>query len=175
MGRYDFTLKFEFSDHDTDPEQYVEKLLAGGCDDALIGLGQQGRIALDFSREARSADEAVISALSDIQRIIPGVKLIEAMPDLVGLTDIANLLGFSRQNMRKLVVKKGSGFPPPIHDGKPAIWHLATVLSWFTERKNRQFDDAIVDISRVNMQCNILRESTKLDRSVSSRLEDLIA
>ena len=95
----------------------------------LVGLGRHGRIALDFIREASTADDAILSALADIQRAIPEAKLVAATPDLVGLTDIANLLGFSRQYMRKLAAKKGAGFPLPIHEGKPAIWHLSTVLS----------------------------------------------
>lgn len=77
--------------------------------------------------------------------------------------------------MRKLMVKRGSAFPPPMHEGKPAIWHLATVLSWFVERKNRRFDQSIIDISRINMQCNILRETACLDRDISDRLKKLIA
>ena len=175
MGQYDFTLKFALGRHIDDPESFVERLLAEGCDDALIGVGQRGRIALDFTRESPSADEAVVSALSDVRRAIPDDRLVDAAPDLVGLTDIAKVLGFSRQNMRKLVVHKGSEFPLPVHDGKSAIWHLATVLSWFIEKKNRKVDQAVMDISRISMQCNILRETTKLDRDISDRLERLIA
>ena len=148
--------------------------MAEGCDDALIGLGRHGRIALDFTREAPSADEAILSALADIQRAIPKAKLVEATPDLVGLTDIANLLGFSRQYMRKLAVKKGAGFPLPVHEGKPAIWHLSTVLSWFSDSNTREFDEALLEIARVNMQCNLVKEAAGLDRSMSNRIKTLI-
>jgi len=174
MRQYDFTLRFALGEHDTDPQLTVERLLAEGCDDALIGLGRSGRIALDFTREASSADEAILSALADVQRAIPEAKLVEATPDLVGLTDIANLLGFSRQYMRKLAVKKGVGFPPPVHDGKPAIWHLSTVLSWFSDSKTREIDEALLDISRVNMQCNLVKEAAGLDHGLSNRLKGLV-
>ena len=100
MGQFNFTLRFALGEHDADPQLFVESLLAEGCDDALIGLGRPGRIALDFTREASSADDAILSALADVQRAIPEAKLVEATPDLVGLTDIANLLGCSRQYMR---------------------------------------------------------------------------
>ncbi|MCJ7591030.1 MAG: hypothetical protein MUO51_06720 [Woeseiaceae bacterium] len=100
--------------------------------------------------------------------------MIEATPDLVGLTDIANLLGFSRQYMRKLAVKKGSGFPPPVHEGKPAIWHLSTVLSWFADSEIREFDERIFEIARVNMQCNLVKEAAGLDRRMSNRLKGLV-
>ena len=174
MGQYNFTLRFALGEHDADPNLYVDKLLAEGCDDALIGLGRHGRIALEFTREAPSADEAILSALVDIQRAIPNAKLVEATPDLVGLTDIANLLGFSRQYMRKLVVEKGAGFPLPVHEGKPAIWHLSTVLSWFADSKARKFDTALMEIARVNMQCNLIKEVAGLDRSMSDRFKALI-
>lgn len=175
MSQYDFTLKFALAQDDTDPETFVERLLAEGCDDALIGVGQCGRIALDFTREASSASKAIFTALSDVQRIIPGARLIEASPDFVGLTDIASLLGFSRQHMRKLVMKNGAGFPLPVHDGKPAIWHLATVLVWFRDEKSRKLDQSLLEVSRVAMQCNLVKESAGLDPQISDRLRQLVA
>ena len=174
MGQYEFTLRFALGLHDADPELLVDKLLAEGCSDALIGLGMPGRIALNFTREASSADKAILSALADVQRAIPDASLVEATPDLVGLTDIANLLGFSRQYMRKLAVKKGAGFPPPVHEGKPAIWHLATVLAWFAESGIRECDAALSEIARVNMHCNLVKAVAGLDRGMSSRLKGLL-
>ena len=175
MSRYDFTLKFALAREDADPEVYVEKLLAQGCNDALIGMGQCGRIALDFTREASSASEAVLTALSDVQRVIPGARLVEASPDFVGLTDIANILGFSRQHMRKLVVNNGSRFPLPVHDGKPAVWHLATVLAWFRDEKGRELDESLLEVSRIAMQCNLAKETAALDSRVSDRLRPLVS
>ena len=101
MNDYDFILKFALPNYDADPEDYVASLEAAGCDDALIGLGKKGRIALHFTRSAGSSNEAIVSALADVQKAIPGARLIEAQPDLVGLTDIAEMAGWSRQNARK--------------------------------------------------------------------------
>jgi len=47
MKEYKFTLKFSLQDN---PDAYIEKLGIEGCDDALIGIGQSGRIALNFTR-----------------------------------------------------------------------------------------------------------------------------
>jgi len=174
MGQYNFTLRFALGQHDADPNQFVDRLFEEGCDDALVGLGRRGHIALDFDREAPTADEAILSALAAVQRAIPNAKLVEATPDLVGLTDIANLMGFSRQYMRKLVVEKGADFPHPVHEGKPAIWHLSTVLSWFENNKTREFDTALAEIARVNMQCNLIKEVAGLDRGMSDRFKALI-
>lgn len=174
MEQYDFTLRFSLAQNAAEPEEFVAALLAEGCTDALIGVGIPGRIALNFTREASSADEAILSALGDVQRAVPHARLVEATPDLVGLTDIANLLGFSRQYMRKLAVKKGTGFPPPVHDGKPAIWHLSTVLSWLAESGSRDLDATLLDVARVNMQCNLVKDSASLDRRLSNRLKGLL-
>lgn len=50
----------------------------------MVGIGLPGRIALSFLREADSAQQAVISALEDVNRAIPDAELIEASPDLAG-------------------------------------------------------------------------------------------
>jgi hypothetical protein len=92
------------ADDDRDPEALVERLGEAGCDDALIGIGQPGRLALEFTREAESAEEAVRSALADVRGAVPLARLIEVAPDLVGLTDVAEIVGVSRQNMRKLML-----------------------------------------------------------------------
>ncbi len=175
MGHYDFTLRFALGQSDADPGACLESLATEGCDDALIGLGNNGRIALNFTREAPSAYDAIVSALSEVRRAIPDAKLVEANPDLVGLTDIAELLGFTRQNMRMLMVRSGAEFPPPVHEGKPAVWHLSKVLLWLKEKQSHQFDESLLEISRISMQCNLLREMTELDPEISKRLRSIVA
>src|SRR5471030_1701492 len=103
---YIFTLKYQLPEAAV-RDDIVERLGAAGCDDALIGVGLPGRIALEFSREAGSAKAALFSALEDVKRAVPGAKLVEAAPDFVGLTDVADLVGMSRQNIRKLMVNHG--------------------------------------------------------------------
>ncbi|MDA8383730.1 MAG: transcriptional regulator, partial [Betaproteobacteria bacterium] len=127
---YTFTLKYQLADDDRDPDALVERLGEAGCDDALVGIGQPGRIALEFTREADSADAAVRSALAAVRSAVPSARLIEVAPDLVGLTDVADIVGVSRQNMRKLMLTHPGSFPAPVHEGSASIWHLADVLTW---------------------------------------------
>ena len=91
---YTFTLKYQLSARDghsdSDHTELVERLGAEGCDDALVGVGQPGRIALEFVRESETAEAALVSALADVKRAIPTAKLIEVSPDFVGLTDAAS-------------------------------------------------------------------------------------
>src|SRR5437868_15422536 len=100
---YTFTLKYQLADDDLDPEALVERLGDAGCDDSLVGIGQPGRLALEFTREADNADAAVRSALVDVHRAVPSATLIDVAPDLVGLTDVDELNGVSRRYMRKLI------------------------------------------------------------------------
>lgn len=81
MKNYNVTLKFNLQNPQSDPNDYVESLYAGGCDDALIGVGKQGCISLNFIREASSTWEAIASAISDVKIFIPSATLIEAAPD----------------------------------------------------------------------------------------------
>ena len=108
MNTYEFTLKFKLPDAATDMDALVERLGAAGCNDAVLGVGRLGRIALTFDREARTADEAVRCALQDVTTAIPDATLVEASPDFVGLTDIADMIGVTRQNLRKLSLAQGA-------------------------------------------------------------------
>lgn len=162
MREYEFTLKFRLPESDADPEQFVDALAEAGCDDATVGLGQQGRIALDFTREAANASKAILSAVQAVKRAIPGAELVEASPDFVGLTDVADLVGCSRQNIRKLMIGNPATFPAAVHEGSQAFWHLRPVLAWFAETQKREIDRALIEVSEVTMQVNIAKEARRL-------------
>ena len=78
---YEFKLVFDLPDSEDDPNKYVEAL-GENCTDALVGVGQKGKIALDFVRKADTDLSAVTSAGADVMRAIPGAKLIEMIPGL---------------------------------------------------------------------------------------------
>lgn len=176
MNEYDFTLKFALPGAETDPEEFVGALLEAGCDDALIGIGTTGRISLDFTREARSALEAVSTAIKNVKSVIPGAKLIEATPDLVGLTDVADMLGFSRQNMRKIMLKGGADFPPPSHEAnKSVFWHLSSILSWLANAGQYKIDKSLLDLAEINKTLNSIQERHNTDPELEKQVRDLCA
>lgn len=86
MPNYDFTVTFNLPDTEPHPSHYVDVLQMNGCDDALVGVGRFGKIALNFTRDASSAIEAVYSAIADVKQAIPEAKLIEVSPDLTSIT-----------------------------------------------------------------------------------------
>jgi predicted DNA-binding transcriptional regulator AlpA len=116
----------------------------------------------------------VHSALADVRRAVPTAKLIEAAPDLVGLTDVAEIVGVSRQNMRKLMLAYPDSFPLPVHEGSTSIWHLADVLAWLQAKGGYPQVEQVMDVARVALQVNAAKEGQRVSRSASKELEALV-
>jgi predicted DNA-binding transcriptional regulator AlpA len=175
MNEFEFTLKFSFPSDSLEPDAYIKRLGNEGCDDALLGIGKSGRIALQFTRAADSALIAVLSAIKDVKRALPDASFIESAPDLVGLSDIAEILGFSRQNIRKLMLNNRASFPVPIHEGKTALWHLSSILTWLQQGNRYSIDEQLLHVAKTNMQINIAKEMTNLDPSLQAEVISAVA
>src|SRR6187402_2710769 len=170
---YIFTLKYQLAGND-DPDELVERLGEAGCDDALVGTGQPGRLALEFTRDAEIANTAVLSALANVRRAVPQAKLIEVTPDLVGLTDVAEIVGVSRQNMRKLMLAHPGSFPAPVHEGSASIWHLADVLAWLQNKGSYVLTQTIMDVARIAHEVNLAKENRRIVPASFREWESLI-
>jgi hypothetical protein len=175
VNHYEFTLKFSLPSPSEEMDTYVERLGAAGCDDAAVGIGQKGRIALSLIREAASAERAVLSGIADVRRAITDARLIEASPDLVGLTDVADLLHVSRQNVRKLILTCDVAAPVPVHEGRPTIWHLAKLLHWLRLQKNYPIDEDLVALARTTMQVNLAVDLQDADRASQREILAVLA
>jgi hypothetical protein len=171
---YEFTLKLKLPADDTDPDELVERL-GEMCDDALVGIGQPGRLALNFTRDAATAERAIVSALTDVKNLIPEAKFVEVTPDFVGLTDVAELIGVTRQNMRKLMLGHPNSFPTPIHEGSSALWHLAPLLQWLKDRDGYRIDPSLLDVAHTAMQINLAKEASQIERRVQRVVLELVA
>ena len=173
---YEFTLKFKLPLDVGNVDQIIDRLAEAGCDDALVGVGVQGKVALDFIRESESAAAAIISAIRDVKSAIPDAQLVEVGPDFVGVTDVADIIGVSRQNIRKLMVNNAATFPLAVHEGNSAIWHLALVLQWFKGKGLYENTvSSLFEISRMAMEVNIVKETKRLSHSHHGDLESLVA
>ena len=160
---YTFTLKYQLASDDSDPHMLVERLGEAGCDDALVGIGQPGRLALEFTREADSADAAVRSALADMRGAVPSARL----------SDVAEIVGVSRQNLRKLMLAHPGGFPAPVHEGSTSIWHLADVLTWLQTR-GYSLAGEVLAVAQVALQVNVAKEGRRLPEPASEELAALV-
>ena len=152
MKEYNFTLMFKLNDSNIDPEIYLDQLYEASCDDALIGIGKKGYIALDFIRESFCAYEAINSAINDVKSVIDNVELTHVSPDLVGIKDLAHIFNCSRQNIQKLVNK--ITFPTPEYKGAQAIWHLVMVLPWFIVN-GYEVKQELLEIAELTMSINL--------------------
>lgn len=153
-----FTLTYGLADPDSEPDRLVDFLSVAGCDDALVGIGLPGRLVLEFARESRSARAALLSALADVKRAIPGARLIEAAPDFVGLSEVASIVGVSRQAMRKLMLAHHGSFPLPVHEGSASTWHLADVLAWLREHTDHELPAGALEVARATREVNLVRD-----------------
>ena len=176
MSEFEFTLTFTVPPRTApDVDDLVERLGAAGCDDAVVGVGAWGRLALAFTREAPAASTALTSALADVRAAEPAAELVEAAPDLVGLTDVAVLLGVTRQNVRKLMLACDSPVPAPLHEGRPSIWRLAKILVWLRDEKDYRIPELLLETAEATRQANLAVEARDADRAAQELLAPLLA
>lgn len=168
---YIFTLDYQLDDVSLDADELIERLGACGCTDALVGTGLAGRLGLEFTREASSAEVALASALADVREAIPHARLIEASPDFVGLTDVAQWVGVSRQNMRKLMTSHSASFPLPVHAGSAGVWHLSDILDWLKSKGGYRIEERLHEVARTALQVNLLKENRRRLQPFSQVLE----
>ncbi len=173
MNEYEFTLKFQLAEAQIDPDRYVDRLYGNGCDDAVIGVGRKGKIALQFTREAESANAAILSAIADVRKTIPDAKLGEASPDFVGISEVAMLLGCTRQNIRVLI-ERGVGVPVAVHEGTSTLWHLIDLLIWLKDSKAYAIAPAVLEMAQATRLINSVRDFEALQTIDASQREALV-
>lgn len=168
MNKYEFLLTFRLPQADADPDSFLDALYEAGCDDASVGTGKRGMVGFDFIRRAISAEEALRSAIDNVQKAIPGARLVEAGPDLVNLTDVADIVGCSRQNMRKYAAGEmrmvRSGFPEPVFTGSPSLWHLAEIALWLEQHADIRPNREVVEVSKATAQVNLKLQEHRVYR-----------
>jgi predicted DNA-binding transcriptional regulator AlpA len=100
--------------------------------------------------------------------------LIEVAPDLVGLTDVAEVVGMSRQYMRKLMMTYPGSFPAPVHEGSASIWHLADVLAWLQARGGYTLTQDVLEVANVALQVNVAKEGKRLSHWGAEEIKALV-
>lgn len=104
---------------------------------------------------------------------MPLATLVEVGPDFVGLSDIAELLDVTRQNVRKFAFKRDD-FPVPFHSGTTVLWRLLPVLDWFGATLGYAIDPKLRDVCSVAMQVNSLRAPVPRTRRIARELAGLM-
>ena len=171
MKEYDFVLMFRLNQSDPNPEHYLDLLYEAGCDDALLGIGKPGYLALDFSRESNSAFDAIESAIANVKSVLAEAELIHISPDLVGIKELASIFECTRQNIQKFVSKPT--FPNPVYKGSQAIWHLAAVLDWFVVN-GHDIERELLEVAELAMSINLQLENQTAKPQVMNQAKNLV-
>lgn len=133
MPLHHFTLIVDGTDLQDDA--HIDRLFEAGCDDGTVGRAD-GIQYIDFDRDAPSFDEAVLSAVTDVERVAGAEVVRVADAGLVSMTDIAARIGRTRESVRLLVTgaRGPGGFPPPVTDprGRYRLWRWSDVAQWLT-------------------------------------------
>ncbi len=159
MDDYEFTLIVEGTDFLDDA--VFDAVYEAGCDDATVGV-TCGVPCADFSREGASFEEAVFSAIRDLESVegITVVRIADA--GLVSIADIAERTGRTRESVRLLVAgKRGpGGFPAPATDPfrRHRLWRWIEVDRWFEDSiKGHQSDGQEHAVAAINAWLELRR------------------
>ena len=163
MSEFSFTLALDAS-RLTDTQ--VRALYENVPDSTASDRGNRTFVGID--REAADFASAVVSAIEDVERALPNVRVMTLEPDdLVSQADIAQRQGRSRESISQLV--KGErgpgGFPRPRHFvADRALWLWPDVERWFDEyegRESQAHHDAF--ITAVNAVLAVRRTRSQLE------------
>ena len=157
---YQFTLVLDGVDENTPNLEDV--LFASGCDDALINY-KNGTVYLDFDRTRGDLEQAIISAINDVESTELGAKIISVAPEhLVSLSDIGQRISMTRQAVSLLMLgeRGGGSFPKPILKitNKSPLWRWSTVAEWLYQR-GKITNHNIIEKAHVVEDINAVLES----------------
>ena len=172
MRNHRFTLIVEGRDMQKD--DVIESLFERGCDDGTVGRSDGVQFVV-FDREASSLDEAVLSAVKDIERV-EGLEVIRiADAGLVSMADIASRTGRTRESVRLLIsgARGPGGFPAPATDPRSRyrLWRWLEVERWvnaYADQESGLSDESLLIAINASLE---FRHSA---RGLSPRLQDSI-
>lgn len=161
---YQFTLVLDGVEEQT--PHLEDALFEAGCDDALMNY-KNGAVYLDFDRAGDNLEEAIISAIKDVEKSNIGAVIVSVAPEhLVSLSDIAKRVAMTRQAVSLLMLgDRGMGnFPKPILkiSNKSPLWRWISVAEWFYQQGKIK-DRAIIDDANIVEDINAALELRNKD------------
>lgn len=137
MPLFNFTLTLSGVSSDIDGLE--DALFENGCNDALVCFYGKS-VYLEFDRDANSLDEAISSAIMNVELTGMNIRVESVDSTMVGLSDIAELTGLTRQAIALLKdgLRGDGNFPSPIQriKGQSPLWDWSVVADWL-EKNNR--------------------------------------
>ncbi|MRS14846.1 DNA-binding protein [Enterobacteriaceae bacterium RIT691] len=168
MPLFNFTLTLSGVTADT--EGLEDALFTAGCDDALVCFYGTA-VYLEFDRHAPTLAQAVLSAIRDIESAGVRARVESVDSTLVGLSDIAELTGLTRQAIALL--KEGARgsrqFPGPVQrvTGNSPLWHWRTVVDWLAREARIPADSPLIANAHVLDSINLaLQLRSSMEKNV---------
>ena len=163
---------------DVQEDALIEALFEAGCHDALVG-NSEGIQYVEFDREATDLDDAILSAVANVERA-PGARVARiADAGLVTMADIAARIGRTREGVRLLVngARGPGGFPSPVTDPRSRyrLWRWSEVQAWIRaylgEEQVESRDDDV--LTAVNASLELRRLGHRLHPDHRTTLREL--
>jgi hypothetical protein len=98
MMEFSFTLMYRVPDIGEDLSAFERCLAESGCDDALLGSGLPGILALRFQREGTVANDVARDTCVQVQNALPEAELITVHFDVSNAASISTC-GASRAGL----------------------------------------------------------------------------
>lgn len=99
---FEFELVFALPPGDHDPIDLSNTVFEAGFDEALVGTGMKGLLAVELEQQGDDAETAILAAARRLMKVLPpGTLLREVRPDLVSLADVAERLDVKRQALQQ--------------------------------------------------------------------------
>jgi hypothetical protein len=162
-----------------DLEEAADRLY-GICGDGQLAGDEHGGTVL-FSREARNATEAILSAIDDSERA--GLAVTGVMEDLVTVEDIAEKTSRSAQAVGHWITgERGPGrFPAPVihRSSRVKLYSWAQVSRWLADAGLGRVDQIAAEVAAAAAEVDallrarqILRDAPSARRAALARLVD---
>ncbi len=123
-----------------------DALFEAGCDDSTLSI-QHGIVCMQFTREALSLKDAILSAIEDIRNANIGADVLRVDEcSLVTPSEIARRIGRSRQLVHQYTTgQRGPGnFPAPernLGDRAAPLWDWYAVSYWLSQNNMIRLED----------------------------------
>lgn len=148
---------FEFvlvlRDVDENTPKLEDTLFDAGCDDAMISY-KNGVVSLTFDRKAANIQDAILSAIENIESSSLNASVDHIEGAFVTLSEMAEKSGFTKQAMSLFIQgKRGGGhFPIPftgVNSTSP-IWRWADVLQWLSNNNKIEHTSEIEEANIID-------------------------
>jgi predicted DNA-binding transcriptional regulator AlpA len=87
---------------------------------------------------------------------------------------VADSVGVTRQNLRKLMLQHNASFPLPIHEGKAVMWHLSDMLQWLQQKMAYKVSESDLQLAEVTKQVNLAKALSAVNKPLMKEMKPLI-